>query len=553
MASTLQDPDTNPSTAYLLTRIQRLEDEVSSLKAGIDIRAPRTLNEKPPSRPDVCCLPLKAWFRGPTAVLAPCQLTWDDGARLTIRSATHANTEEIDVAREARSINYTDPDDLRDYPVVAIVRNGQEQRQITLQLDWRHPDWSIERYLALGAWFKGQGENIDVFGCRSLVAETIWDTAARVTQRRVAAPRAEIPVFPPGTAVGVEWSVLSTKGGGGTPIGRVIPTLTPGSVVPLKNASASASALPSSSSSHPKIKLTGTVTTSLPPKRSPTNKPSDNNFLPIRAWYLGHKFFDEGYHLAWASNGKMTIRSGDAPGPAARHEEQLDMRMVAKTIWFVEPNERYQNKVFVLETYPKFRSTDKGIGAQFPLHFKQGAGAGPLSGMGKIMIKFNSASPAWADATYKAFVEWLKSKVDSRETLRGKAGDSKWEAASRIAQLSEARARRESGDGSASATPKAIPTTTKPSAVPGLPSINDWSPPARVAEPPWVSERQGSPSTPIEIELPPRPVPGPTYRGRDSVSVGGGLELISTSATLNGTKRRIEGENSNPKKKKRKT
>ncbi|KAJ6471198.1 hypothetical protein DFH09DRAFT_1220447 [Mycena vulgaris] len=261
-----------------------------------------------------------------------------------------------------------------------------------------------------------------------------------------------------------------------------------------------------------------------------TNRPPDKTvFLPIKAWYLGHKHFDESYHVVWTKN-KMTIRSGEAPGPPAHHVEELDIDMVVETVWYVEPNEPYPNKVIVLETFEKFKKEGKTIGAQFSSFFKQGA----PRGLGDIMIRFDGKSPGWDDTTYNDFVDWLKSKVENRETLRGKAGDSKWEAADRVAQLAEVRVRREGG-ATPNTIPKAIPSTTKPSAVPGLPPINDWSPPARVPfyrileKPPRLSG-QGSPDTPIELESPPRPVPRPTYKGPQSASASGGPDAVRRSA-----------------------
>ncbi|KAJ7677457.1 hypothetical protein B0H17DRAFT_1207015 [Mycena rosella] len=140
------------------------------------------------------------------------------------------------------------------------------------------------------------------------------------------------------------------------------------------------------------------------PKPIRQNKPPDKTkFLPIKAWYLGHKYFDEAYHPVWAN-------------------EEVDVGMFVKTIWYVEPNEAYRDKVFFLETFEllknktKSAGTIKPIGTQFSQYFKHGASRG----MGEIIIKFDSRSSAWMDTTYTAFVDWVKPKVQERETLRGK-------------------------------------------------------------------------------------------------------------------------------------
>ncbi|KAJ7781746.1 hypothetical protein DFH07DRAFT_385756 [Mycena maculata] len=86
----------------------------------------------------------------------------------------------------ARSTYNHDPEQVRNVdPVVALVPKAAStsDRQITLQLDCRHPDWSGARYRALVEWFKARGKSVDIFPCRPLVAETMWDMAARAAQR----------------------------------------------------------------------------------------------------------------------------------------------------------------------------------------------------------------------------------------------------------------------------------------------------------------------------------------------------------------------------------
>ncbi|KAJ7677454.1 hypothetical protein B0H17DRAFT_1334281 [Mycena rosella] len=581
------DADTNPSPAYLLTRIQRLEGEISALKATVG--DPKT-NENPAPPPDERCLPLRAWFRGSTSIDAPGQLTWDsDDARLSIQSAgADGNTEELELdvgARDVRAINYTDPDDLRGpgHPVVAIARSGSgpgaedPQVTVTLQLDARHADWSAARYRALVAWFGVRG--IEVFACRPLVAETIWDTAGRVALRRVAGPGVDVP--------GVLAAVPNNSNGGGgmrraaDPSGVEIPVVltagpnvSNGGVVPkppgenVQNTSASTSAFPGSS--HPIIDLTRNVTS---PKPNPSNKPggvttplevrppetTPTVFLPIKAWYLGHKYFDEAYHLVWA-NGKITIRSGEAPSPSPRHTEELDVGMFGKTIWYVEPKEEYKDKVLVLDTFELLGfNMAKPIGVLFPACFKQGA----ARGMGEIVIKFDSGSAAWADSTYKAFVDWVKPKVQERQPLRGKAGDAEWDVAERLAAASDRpkttiASRKKMRpvpnlpplrDWSpppppwavpiGAARPRAIRSTKTLRRVPVPASLGDWSPPPA----PWATKVSGGPETPIEVESAPRNLNPPAVPALPSINDR------SPRPSGSGSKRRIKGQTDQPRKK----
>ncbi|KAJ6471201.1 hypothetical protein DFH09DRAFT_480479 [Mycena vulgaris] len=187
-----------------------------------------------------------------------------------------------------------------------------------------------------------------------------------------------------------------------------------------------------------------------------TNGPPDKTtFLPVKAWYLGRKYFDESYHVVWAKS-KMTIWSGEAPGSLAHHTEEVDIDKGVETVWYVDPNEHYPNNVIVLETFEKFKKS-KTIGAQFSSYFKQGANRR----MGQIMIKFDGKSSGWDDDAYKTFVDGLKSKIEKCESLRGKAGDAKWEAADRVAQLAKLHFTRESG-GAPNAIPEAISSCLKP-------------------------------------------------------------------------------------------
>ncbi|KAJ7758160.1 hypothetical protein DFH07DRAFT_456883 [Mycena maculata] len=266
-----------------------------------------------------------------------------------------------------------------------------------------------------------------------------------------------------------------------------------------------------------------------------TNRaPNKTKFLPIKAWYLGRKLFDgqESYHLIWESTGptkgRMTIRSGDAPGPPSRHSEEVDLPSVAKAVWFGDPTEDYPNKVFVVETYEKTRR-NKPLGIQYPEFFKQGG----KHGEGDIMIKFDTSSLAWSRPTYKEFVDWLKSHVKDRQTLRGKAGNHKWDMANRISQLTESSVKREQQQETGSSGTRVIlKAKPKEPPVPGLPFLDDWSPPTSVAiantAQPTRSRRQGSSNTPIEIESPTRPPPRTIYN--QSTNSGGGPDPVRRSA-----------------------
>ncbi|KAJ7784364.1 hypothetical protein B0H16DRAFT_295419 [Mycena metata] len=266
--------------------------------------------------------------------------------------------------------------------------------------------------------------------------------------------------------------------------------------------------------------------------KNPRGKASADVMLPVKAWSLGRKSFDEPYHVVWTNAGKLTIRSGEDPKAPARHAEEIDMGMVAKRIWFVEPEEDYKDKVFVLETFPvdkKKSASRKPLGSQYSSYFKQGSERGE----GDIMIKFDSASPSWIPEFYELLINWVKSNIAEREKLRGKAGDAKWEAASRLAQLIDTRVRRETGEIIASEVVPHPPRAKTP-AIAGFPLLNDYSPPASILAigntAKMRPKNQGGPNAPIEIGSPTRPLPRPLNKPPDSATAGGGNEPVRRSA-----------------------
>ncbi|KAJ7022431.1 hypothetical protein C8F04DRAFT_1311284 [Mycena alexandri] len=245
------------------------------------------------------------------------------------------------------------------------------------------------------------------------------------------------------------------------------------------------------------------------PKCQNPSATSGNVLLPIKAWYLGRKHFDEPYHIVWI-NGKLTIRSGEDPNTPSKHTEEIDMGWVAKRVWFIEASEDYKDKVFVVETFQvdkKKTASRKPLGLPYSSYFKQGSGG---RGEGDIIFKFDSESPSWTPEFYELFINWVKSIVADREKLRGKAGDSKWEAASRMAQLVASRFERETGETVASErVPKAsrAKTPARTPAIPGFPLIDNFSPPASIAISNTAKtrpENQGGPNVPIEVESPTR-------------------------------------------------
>ncbi|KAJ6462048.1 hypothetical protein C8R47DRAFT_103129 [Mycena vitilis] len=214
---------------------------------------------------------------------------------------------------------------------------------------------------------------------------------------------------------------------------------------------------------------------SMTPKNPVTATQRNGRCLPIKAWHLGRKLFDEPYHLIWADGGNLTIRSGKDPNVKAKHSEVIDMAF-AHRVWFVQPNEAYSDKVFVLETHEtssgKNAEDRKPFGAKFPELFKLGS----KHSDGHVVIKFDSQSPAWVDPVYAQFIGWLKAKVDARETLtlRGKTGDDKWEAVNHlVTKAAEARIRRENRD-SLSTRRVNSPALTE------IPRPDNWSPSSRL-------------------------------------------------------------------------
>jgi hypothetical protein len=55
--------------------------------------------------------------------------------------------------------------------------------------------------------------------------------------------------------------------------------------------------------------------------------------LPIKAWYLGRKLFEEPYHLVWTTRaGIVSIRAGTDPTAYSAHSEEIDIGVVAKRV-----------------------------------------------------------------------------------------------------------------------------------------------------------------------------------------------------------------------------
>ncbi|KAK7048594.1 hypothetical protein R3P38DRAFT_2870333 [Favolaschia claudopus] len=224
------------------------------------------------------------------------------------------------------------------------------------------------------------------------------------------------------------------------------------------------------------------------PHRSRREMPS----LPIKAWYLGYNSFDSPYRLAWTQTGEIFIYSGDEID-TSDHSEHLYLSMsqtkpdiIRQLVQYVNPDERRGcgDKVMTIRTYnvvptPR-QGTEKALGYQYSQYFKQGGDRG----IGDIVIKFDSGSPAWMDATYTEFIKILKC-VDSRHVLNAKSGAGQWEVASRMATLFTTRLERESAGnlfGTTTKTTKPASRSThtdndrKPKHSP-LDDLDDWSPP----------------------------------------------------------------------------
>ncbi|KAJ7643982.1 hypothetical protein FB45DRAFT_285111 [Roridomyces roridus] len=176
-------------------------------------------------------------------------------------------------------------------------------------------------------------------------------------------------------------------------------------------------------------------------------------FLPIKAWYLGRKLFEEPYHLVWLHSGRLSIRSGEAPGAPPRHSENVDMKTIVSK--FVNPADS-QNKSVFFETNESIpRSGQKELGAEYSKFFKQG---GKLC-EGDIAIQFDSDSSNWSPYSYLVFVDWLKCNVDHRQVLGGLAGNAKWDVIPLITERVETKLRRGFAvDGTRDAT---TPTATR--------------------------------------------------------------------------------------------
>ncbi|KAJ7486062.1 hypothetical protein B0H11DRAFT_2279129 [Mycena galericulata] len=570
----------NPSRSELLLRIQRLESDVSFLKESSRGKIDDEIVDSKPPLMDVRRLPLKASFRGSTAVEGQCCLTWDE-ATVAIRfSATLAAVIKLDITREVHTITHLSPDEVgQGNPVMELVHNSvnpdgtKQVVRATLQFDGMHPDWSGARYGGLIEWLnaRARGRGIVVSGCRPLVAETIWDNAARVAHwrtleneildaktvvipvinavtaaavgsnergRSAAAQNVHIRPYPAGAAMvhrevknGASLQTGKTAASKSTPIEplqnlsiqSMCPSIPPGPPPSLGDRTSALELMlstpaPDVPKEFQRVGPTNSPSAASASSAHPTGrhlKPSTTNkalgtawFLPIKAWYLGRKLFEEPHYLMWAPTGKLTIKSGDALSFPSRHIEEADLPSLAKCVWFVDPKEEFPDKVVVLETYEK-NKRQKPFGANYPLYFKQGASHGE----GDIMLKFNTESSAWTIAAYTAFVDWLQIHVQFRLILRGRAGLARWDTSNRMAVLAETRVRRETGSNAIRDIPKKI----KKPPVPGLPFLDDW--------------RQGRPNPPIE----------PTAAS-GSISV----------TTRSGSKRHTDGEGDSVRTKKRK-
>ncbi|KAK7048538.1 hypothetical protein R3P38DRAFT_2606333 [Favolaschia claudopus] len=263
----------------------------------------------------------------------------------------------------------------------------------------------------------------------------------------------------------------------------------------------------------------GAAAAAAEPPKAPvpsSSKPSaKSNCLPIKAWYLGYKFFDTPYHLVWPPKAPtITIRSGNNPNAPAKHSEEILLNYVAQSVSYVKPEDSGE-KILCLRTFAKAKSKEgnqKEIGVGYASYFQRG----DTRGKGDIVIKFDCASPTWADAAYTEFIKTFKC-VEGRHTLTVKSGQGQWETAKRTAELFKTRAERETAEAEKSVDAPKVPKQSrkKSPAIRGIPSLDDWSPPPPDRIIPNTlkstattrSKRQGSSNAPIEIGSPERPVP----------------------------------------------
>ncbi|KAJ6462049.1 hypothetical protein C8R47DRAFT_103114 [Mycena vitilis] len=318
------------SASFESERIDRLEAELSALR-DVVYGGPNTavdaemaafeasfISEVYARRLPPGALPVRRWFRAAVPVNTRCHLLWDDNSpKLTVSfsdaapGAAHAL--ELDL-REMVSVNYTDPDDTRNHPVVALRgAQGKTQMQITLGLDACDADWSGTRYSELVAWFQtqlGEINGVDVFCCRYYVTQSMWATAVREANEEEHAPEAlkhPIDSAHPQKIFGVTFG--------------------------------------------PKSHL----------QLDPTTK-----YLPVKAWYLRRRLSQvEEAYLVWPVSGQVCIVSGAGDNCAGRVEE-LDIE-TTECAWFVDPKETHADKIFVLQTAelePAGASTSSSTGAE---------------------------------------------------------------------------------------------------------------------------------------------------------------------------------------------
>ncbi|KAJ6585195.1 hypothetical protein B0H19DRAFT_414731 [Mycena capillaripes] len=193
-------------------------------------------------------------------------------------------------------------------------------------------------------------------------------------------------------------------------------------------------------------------------------------YLTVGAWYHGGRLSqaDEAY-LVWPVSGRMCIVSG---ARGARCIEELNVGTAAKAAWFVDPQESYQDKVFVLElktTTAQSSSSSQNDGAVSAPY--RTAETVAVQHEEEIIIKFNGAAAWWMDSAYEAFVSWIKGKVDQHAMLRGKGGDAKWEEAAKrmVSPLTDSETRlqvRLSEVGVSSRAPRRTRKNALPRALP---------------------------------------------------------------------------------------